>query len=91
MTNVLVVRGHQATPWELRPWEDLPERFDVSFLLTKRNRFDVEALRLRAVPARSLRGLLPRGRLGDLAALAVGDRYVDADEAFGSAEVILPP
>ena len=37
--RVLIVRGHQVTPWELRPWQELPERFEVAFLLTGSNRF----------------------------------------------------
>jgi glycosyltransferase involved in cell wall biosynthesis len=88
VTRILVVRGHQATPWELRPWEDLPDRFSVSFLRTRRNRFDVNGLRLRAVPARTLRGGLPRGVVGDVLALVAGDRYIAADAAFAAADVV---
>jgi glycosyltransferase involved in cell wall biosynthesis len=88
MTRVLVVRGHQATPWELRPWELLPERFDVRYLLSSRNAFDVEGLALREVPVRTLRGRLPGGRLGDLAAQALGDRYLSPERAFADADVV---
>lgn len=88
MTHVLVVRGHQATPWELRPWEELPDRYDVSFLLTKRNLYDVGSLSLQSLPARTLRGTLPPGRVGDMAALVVGDRYLHADDAFAAADVV---
>ncbi len=40
------------------------------------NAYDVDAVTLEALPASTVRGLLPRGRLGDLAAHALGDRYV---------------
>jgi glycosyltransferase involved in cell wall biosynthesis len=87
VTRVLVVRGHQATPWELRQWELLPERFEVSFLHTRSNRFDVEGVGLERRQARSLRDFLPPGRAGDLAAIALRDRYF-GDEAFRAAEIV---
>ena len=39
MPSVLIVRGHLSTPWELRPWLALPERYEVSYLLTRSNLF----------------------------------------------------
>ena len=48
MPRVLIVRGELATPWELRPWAELPERFDVSYLLTRSNEFDTGSIGLRA-------------------------------------------
>ena len=65
MPRVLIVRGHQATPWELRPWQELPERFEVAFLLTGSNRFDTPP-GLQAERVRALRDLLPGGALGDV-------------------------
>jgi glycosyltransferase involved in cell wall biosynthesis len=88
MTRVLVVRGHQATPWELRPWELLPGRFDVRFLLSSRNAYDVGSLELSAVPARTLRGVLPRLGLLDMAVEAVGDRYLAPERAFAEADIV---
>jgi glycosyltransferase involved in cell wall biosynthesis len=88
MTRVLVVRGHQATPWELRPWELLPERFDVRYLLSSRNAFQVDSIALPTTPARTLRGVLPRGRVGDLVAHAIGDRYLAPEQAFADADVV---
>jgi hypothetical protein len=32
-----VLRGHQANPWELRPWELIGDRYDVSYLRSARN------------------------------------------------------
>lgn len=75
------------TTWGLRPWRDLPERFEVAYLLTRRNLFSVEPVKLEPVRARSLRDYLPRGRFGDLAATALGDRYLGSDP-FGEADVV---
>lgn len=87
MPNVLIVRGHLVTPWELRPWRELPERFDVSYLLTRSNGFAVPE-GLRSVPARALRDLLPRGAIGELGAGVLGDRYLFAESAFAAADIV---
>ena len=88
-TRVLLLRGHNAAPWNLRMWDALPrERFDVSVLLTSRNAFDLEETDVGHRPARSLRNLLPPGRLGDLAMGVTGDRYLGADEAFAAADIV---
>jgi glycosyltransferase involved in cell wall biosynthesis len=87
VSNVLIVRGHQVTPWELSPWRELPERFEVSFLLTRSNRFAVPE-GLRPVRARSLRDLLPGGVVGEIGAKAVGDRYLSAEDAFAAADIV---
>jgi hypothetical protein len=85
--SVLIVRGHQATPWELRPWQELPPRFQVSFLLTASNRF-VDPGPLEPVRVRALRDLLPSGRLGDLGAHLLGDRYLNVEQAFAEADIV---
>lgn len=87
MPSVLIVRGHLATPWELRPWLELPERYEVSYLLTGSNRFDTPE-RLRPVPVRALRDLLPGGPLGELSAGVLGDRYLSAQDAFAAADIV---
>ncbi len=87
MPCILIVRGHLVTPWELRPWQELPERFEVSFLLTRSNRYTPPE-RLRAVPARALRDLLPAGPLGEVGAGVLGDRYLSAERAFATADVV---
>jgi glycosyltransferase involved in cell wall biosynthesis len=85
--RVLIVRGHQATPWELAPWRELPERFEVSFLLTASNRFATPE-GLREVRVRALRDLLPGGALGDAGAVALGDRYLGARESFAGVDLV---
>jgi glycosyltransferase involved in cell wall biosynthesis len=85
--RVLIVRGHQATPWELRPWQELPARFQVSYLLTKGNSY-APPEGLRPVRVRSLRDLLPKGRLGEIGAIGLGDRYLSAEQAFAEADIV---
>ena len=87
MTRVLIVRGHLVTPWELRPWMELPDRFEVRCLLTGSNAYP-EPDGLEYIRVRSLRDRLPGGRLGDLASAVIGDRYQDADEAFAWADIV---
>jgi glycosyltransferase involved in cell wall biosynthesis len=85
--SVLIVRGHLSTPWELRPWLELEDRFEVSYLLTGSNRFPKPET-LRAVPARALRDLLPAGPLGELSVTVLGDRYLSAREAYARADIV---
>jgi glycosyltransferase involved in cell wall biosynthesis len=87
-TRVVVLRGHQANPWELRPWELLHERFEVRFLRSERNWFDPGQIGLEAEEARTLRGLLPRGRLGDLAVRLPGDRYLGLADHLRGADIV---
>lgn len=87
MPRILIVRGHLVTPWELRPWLDLPARFEVSYLLTRSNGFDAPK-GLRSVPARALRDYLPRGPLGEFGAGVLGDRYLSAEQAFAEADIV---
>ncbi len=87
MPRILIVRGHLVTPWELGPWRELPERFDVSYLLTRSNGFAAPD-GLRSVPVRSLRDLLPAGPLGEVGAGLLGDRYLSAEQAFAAADVV---
>jgi glycosyltransferase involved in cell wall biosynthesis len=89
MPRVLIVRGQLATPWELRPWAELPERFDVSYLLTRSNQFDTGSVPLRAERVTSLRDRLPGGRVGSVVAGVAGERYLaDADQAYAAADVV---
>lgn len=87
--RILLARGYQVTPWELRPWELLPaDRFEVGYLRLDRNWFDDSALRLRRFPVKAISAYLPKGRLGMVATGLTGDRYVDADDPFAWADVV---
>jgi glycosyltransferase involved in cell wall biosynthesis len=87
-TRVLIVRGHLVNPWELRPWALLPERFEVSSIVTGSNVFDVSDVPLAKTPVRARRDLLPGGRIGDIAMGLFGDRYRNADEEFADADIV---
>ena len=86
--RVVLLRGHSANPWELRTWEELRDRFDVSVLVTDSNRYDVSTLRLERRPVRALRDRLPRGYAGDLAAITLGDRYLDLERHLAGADLV---
>jgi glycosyltransferase involved in cell wall biosynthesis len=86
--RVLVLRGHNANPWDLRPWELLQDEFDVRVLVTGSNRYELEALALPVVRVRALRDRLPGGRLGDLASQGPGDRYLDLERHLAGADVV---
>lgn len=86
--RVIVVRGHQTNPWELRPWENIRDRYDVAYLSSQRSRFDTGGLRLAAVPTPTLRGVLPRGRLGDIAVRVPGDRYLGLARRLAGADIV---
>jgi len=77
-----------VTPWELRPWELLLDDYDVRCLVTRRNRFDPESLAVPVEQVRTVRDLLPRGRLGDLAVLGPGDRYLSLKEHLEDAAIV---
>jgi len=88
LPRVLLLRGHSANPWDLRPWELLLDRFDVRVLATAANAYDLDGLRLPVDRLDSVRGRLPRGRIGSLAALGVGDRYLGLERALAGADVV---
>lgn len=87
MPRILIVRGHQATPWELRSWQELPERFEISYLLTRSNHFATPE-GLRSVQVRALRDFVPTVPLGEIVTNVVDDRYFAADDAFAGADVV---
>jgi glycosyltransferase involved in cell wall biosynthesis len=86
--RVVILRGHGVTPWELAPWELLADRFEVVCLVTGRNRFEVGSLPLAVQRVWTVRDLLPPGRLGDLAVLGPGDRYLRLSQHLRGADVV---
>ena len=86
--RVTLLRGHSANPWDLRPWELLADRYDVRVLATGSNAFGLDSLRLPVEHIGALRDRLPRGRLGDLGALALGDRYLGLEQALTGSDVV---
>ncbi len=87
--RVVLLRGHSANPWDLRPWELLTSRFDVKILATASNEFDVlSGLDLPVERVGAVRDRLPRGRVGELSVLVFGDRYLGLDDALAGADLV---
>jgi glycosyltransferase involved in cell wall biosynthesis len=88
--RVVIVRGHQANPWELAPWQEpaIAERFAVSYLRSRRGWFDTSALSLDSEPAWTARDLLPPGPLGDLAVRVPGERYLRLAPHLRGADIV---
>jgi glycosyltransferase involved in cell wall biosynthesis len=82
--RVVLLRGHNVNPWDLRPWEELDDRFDVTVLVTGSNRFDVGGLRLRKERVRAVRDWVP----SDLAVKVPGDRYVGLAGHLEGADIV---
>jgi glycosyltransferase involved in cell wall biosynthesis len=86
--RVVVLRGHSANVADLRPWELLRDRFDVVVLTTRRADQSIEGLEVPWRTVRSRRDLLPRGRLGGLAAMAAGDGYRGLERELAGAAIV---
>jgi glycosyltransferase involved in cell wall biosynthesis len=86
--RVVLLRGHNANPWDLRPWELLRDDYDISVLVTGANRYDLEDLGLHVEQVRARRDRLPRGRAGELATLLAGDRYRDLERQLAGVDIV---
>ena len=86
--RVVLLRGHSANPWELRAWEPLTDRYEVVVGVTGSNVHDLSGLTLPMTRVPALRDRLPRGRLGDLATLALGDRYRKLEPVLRGADIV---
>jgi glycosyltransferase involved in cell wall biosynthesis len=82
--KVVLLRGHNVNPWDLRPWEQLAGRFDVTVLVTGANRFDASGLGLRQRRVRALRDFVR----SDLAVKALGDRYLGLARHLDGADLV---
>jgi glycosyltransferase involved in cell wall biosynthesis len=86
--RIVLLRGHNANPWDLRPWERLRGDFDVAVLVTGSNRFDLEDLDLEVVRVKAVRDVLPGGRVGELASRVPGDRYRALETHLRGADIV---
>jgi len=87
-TNVLLLRGHHPTVWGLRPFERLPERFDVRVAVTHTPRYSLDGLQLQRVPVRTVRDSIPGGTLASVVTLALPDRVLHAERAYAGADIL---
>ena len=86
--RVVLLRGHHANVWDLRPWERLRDEYDVAVLVTGSNVHQVQGLELEIVPVRTPRDALPGARVAGAAAYAVGERYRDLDRHLAGADIV---
>jgi glycosyltransferase involved in cell wall biosynthesis len=87
-TRILIARGHHATPWGLLPWAELPKRFRTEVLVTGSQRFSLDNVPLPLRRVKSLRDRLPPGPLGEVGALALGDRVLAPHRSYGDADIV---
>jgi glycosyltransferase involved in cell wall biosynthesis len=85
--RVVLLRGHNANVWDLRPWERLGDEFAVSALVTGSNLHQVEGLGIELVEVRTPRDALPGGRAAGAAAYAIGERYLKLEDHLAGADV----
>ena len=86
--RVVLLRGHQVNPWDLRPWEELTDRFDVVCLVPASNVYDTEPLRLPKIRVRALSDLVPHGGLRRVAARSPVNRYLGLREHLADADIV---
>jgi glycosyltransferase involved in cell wall biosynthesis len=82
--RVVLLRGHGVTPWELRPWEHLADRYDVVCLVTGSNRFVLEDLGVATRRIRAMRDLMR----SDLLVKLPGDRYLGLRRHLSGADIV---
>jgi glycosyltransferase involved in cell wall biosynthesis len=86
--RVVLLRGHHANVWDLRPWERLRDEYDVAVLVTGSNVHQVEGLDLEIVPVSTPRDALPGTRVAGAAAYALGERYRDLETHVATADIV---
>ena len=86
--RVVLLRGHQVNPWDLRPWERLDDRYDVVCLVPGSNVFETESLQVTQVPVRALSDLVPPGRLRRFAARTPVNRYLGLSSRLAGADIV---
>jgi glycosyltransferase involved in cell wall biosynthesis len=86
--RVIVLRGHNANPWDLRPWGLLGSRYEITALVTESNAFAAAVLPVSVRTVGSRRDRTGPGRLGRAVAYAVGDRYAELEDALRGVDIV---
>ena len=87
--RVIVLRGTSANPWDLRPWEELRDEFDITVVVPANNEFDVSGIRLRKQTIRTAGAMLGgAGALGRMSLRAVGERYIGLADVLTGADIV---
>ena len=88
LPRVVVLRGQQVNPWDVRPWEDLRDEFEVSVpVLGSSGLFATDTVAVERPPARALSDLAP-GPLRGIAARAPINRYRGIDALLAGAAIV---
>jgi glycosyltransferase involved in cell wall biosynthesis len=86
--RVVVLRGHHANVWDLRPLELLRDQYDISVLVTGSNIHEIESTGHETVAVRTPRDLLPGGAAAGPLAYAVGERYLGLEKHLAGASIV---
>ena len=86
--RIVLLRGHYANPWDLRPWRLLEDSYDITCVVTPSNEFELADPPGRLARVRSRRDRFPPGRLGRALIYAAGDRYVDLEPVLRQADIV---
>jgi glycosyltransferase involved in cell wall biosynthesis len=88
LPKVVVLRGHNANVWDLRPLEGLADAYDVRALVTGSNLHETSSLRLPVEHVATPRDKLPGGRAAGAAAYALGERYLGLEDHLRGADIV---
>lgn len=86
--RVVVLRGQQVNPWELRSWEHLAERFDVVVPVGRGHVHDLSGMQLTRLPLRTRADLVPTRRASGLAARLPQNGYRGFEDALAGAAIV---
>jgi glycosyltransferase involved in cell wall biosynthesis len=86
--RVVVLRGHNANVWDLRPLELLGDAYDLRALITGSNLHETSSLSLPLVHAATPRDRIPGRRAAGAAAYALGERYLGLEEHLQGADIV---
>jgi glycosyltransferase involved in cell wall biosynthesis len=86
--RVVLLRGHNANVWDLRPLEALADDFDLSVVVTGSNLHRLDGLGLPLVEVATPRDRLPSGRASGALAYVVGERYLGLGQHLANASIV---
>ena len=84
----MVVRGHHANVWDLRPLGALRDEYDISVLVTGSNLHEVESAAVETVHVRTPRDFIPGGRAAGAMAYVAGERYLGVRDHLAGASIV---
>lgn len=86
--RVVVLHGHHTSASGWSVYDHLRDDFDFTFAVTDHHGDDADDAAQPHAVVRSRRGLLPKGRIFDLAALVPGDAYRGLEDLVRDADIV---